>query len=104
MRILQKDNRLPFTPVTPAQWRFILKLEAYLLEKNGFKALKLIGYRGATSFEGGWPKHPVNPQAGAAGKGTHPLDAEYGQAALGAVGNGVGSISATICIRPCIDA
>ena len=64
MRILQKDNRLPFTPVTPAQWRFILKLEAYLLEKNGFKALKLIGYRGATSFEGGWPKNPVNPKKG----------------------------------------
>jgi sugar phosphate isomerase/epimerase len=31
---------------------------------DGFKGLKLIGYRGAISFEGGWPKDPVNPKKG----------------------------------------
>jgi sugar phosphate isomerase/epimerase len=29
---------------------------------DGFKGLKLIGYRGAVSFEGGWPKHPADPK------------------------------------------
>lgn len=29
---------------------------------DGFKGLKWIGYRGAVSFEGGWPKDPVNPK------------------------------------------
>jgi len=29
---------------------------------DGFKGLKLIGYRGAVSFEGGWPKNPENPK------------------------------------------
>ncbi len=29
---------------------------------DGFKGLKLIGYRGAVSFEGGWPKDPANPK------------------------------------------
>jgi len=28
---------------------------------DGFKGLKLIGYRGAVSFEGGWPKDPTDP-------------------------------------------
>jgi sugar phosphate isomerase/epimerase len=27
---------------------------------DGFKGLKLIGYQGAISFEGGWPKNPVD--------------------------------------------
>ncbi len=31
---------------------------------DGFKGLKLIGYRGAISFEGGWPKNPANPKKG----------------------------------------
>ncbi|MFC1766624.1 hypothetical protein ACFL6U_31675, partial [Planctomycetota bacterium] len=31
---------------------------------DGFRGLKLIGYRGAISFEGGWPKDPVNPKKG----------------------------------------
>lgn len=31
---------------------------------DGFKGLKLIGYRGAVSFEGGWPKNPANPKKG----------------------------------------
>lgn len=31
---------------------------------DGFKGLKLIGYRGAVSFEGGWPKDPANPKKG----------------------------------------
>jgi len=31
---------------------------------DGFKGLKLIGYRGAVSFEGGWPKNPANPKRG----------------------------------------
>jgi predicted RNA-binding protein with PUA-like domain len=30
MEILQKGNRLSLTPVTAAQWTFILKLEASL--------------------------------------------------------------------------
>lgn len=29
---------------------------------DGFKGLKLIGYRGAISFEGGWPRNPANPK------------------------------------------
>ncbi len=29
---------------------------------DGFKGLKLIGYRGAISFEGGWPKNPEEPK------------------------------------------
>ncbi len=29
---------------------------------DGFKGLKLLGYRGAVSFEGGWPKDPANPK------------------------------------------
>jgi sugar phosphate isomerase/epimerase len=29
---------------------------------DGFKGLKLIGYRGAVSFEGGWPRNPVDPK------------------------------------------
>ncbi len=29
---------------------------------DGFKGLKLIGYRGAVSFEGGWPKDPAEPK------------------------------------------
>lgn len=29
---------------------------------DGFKGLKLIGYRGAVSFEGGWPKNPADPK------------------------------------------
>jgi len=29
---------------------------------DGFKGLKMIGYRGAISFEGGWPKDPANPK------------------------------------------
>lgn len=29
---------------------------------DGFKGLKLIGYQGAVSFEGGWPKDPANPK------------------------------------------
>jgi len=29
---------------------------------DGFKGLKLIGYRGAVSFEGGWPKNPDDPK------------------------------------------
>ncbi len=28
---------------------------------DGFKGLKLIGYRGAISLEGGWPKDPADP-------------------------------------------
>jgi hypothetical protein len=31
---------------------------------DGFKGLKLIGYRGAISFEGGWPKDPQDPSKG----------------------------------------
>ena len=31
---------------------------------DGFKGLKLIGYRGAISFEGGWPKNPADPRKG----------------------------------------
>ena len=31
---------------------------------DGFKGLKLIGYRGAVSFEGGWPKDPTDPKKG----------------------------------------
>ncbi len=31
---------------------------------DGFKGLKLIGYRGAVSFEGGWPKNPEDPKKG----------------------------------------
>ena len=31
---------------------------------DGFKGLKLIGYRGAVSFEGGWPKNPAEPKKG----------------------------------------
>lgn len=31
---------------------------------DGFKGLKLIGYRGAISFEGGWPKNPLDPKKG----------------------------------------
>ena len=31
---------------------------------DGFKGLKLIGYRGAISFEGGWPKDPTDPKKG----------------------------------------
>jgi len=31
---------------------------------DGFKGLKLIGYRGAISFEGGWPKNPSDPKKG----------------------------------------
>jgi sugar phosphate isomerase/epimerase len=31
---------------------------------DGFKGLKLIGYRGAVSFEGGWPKDPSDPKKG----------------------------------------
>jgi sugar phosphate isomerase/epimerase len=29
---------------------------------DGFKGLKLIGYRGAVSFEGGWPRDPADPK------------------------------------------
>ncbi len=29
---------------------------------DGFKGLKFIGYRGAVSFEGGWPKDPADPK------------------------------------------
>ena len=29
---------------------------------DGFRGLKLIGYRGAISFEGGWPKDPQDPK------------------------------------------
>jgi sugar phosphate isomerase/epimerase len=29
---------------------------------DGFKGLKLIGYRGAVSFEGGWPRNPAAPK------------------------------------------
>lgn len=29
---------------------------------DGFKGLKLLGYRGAVSFEGGWPKNPADPK------------------------------------------
>jgi len=39
----------------------------YATEDNyvdGFKGLKLIGYRGAVSFEGGWPKNPADPKKG----------------------------------------
>ena len=31
---------------------------------DGFKGLKLLGYRGAVSFEGGWPKNPADPKQG----------------------------------------
>lgn len=31
---------------------------------DGFKGLKMIGYRGAVSFEGGWPKNPADPKKG----------------------------------------
>lgn len=31
---------------------------------DGFKGLKLIGYRGAISFEGGWPRNPADPRKG----------------------------------------
>ena len=31
---------------------------------DGFKGLKFIGYRGAVSFEGGWPKDPTDPKKG----------------------------------------
>lgn len=31
---------------------------------DGFKGLKLLGYRGAVSFEGGWPKNPEDPKKG----------------------------------------
>ena len=31
---------------------------------DGFKGLKLIGYQGAVSFEGGWPKNPDDPKKG----------------------------------------
>ena len=31
---------------------------------DGFKGLKFIGYRGAISFEGGWPKNPAEPKKG----------------------------------------
>lgn len=29
---------------------------------DGFKGLKLLGYRGAVSFEGGWPRNPADPK------------------------------------------
>lgn len=29
---------------------------------DGFRGLKLIGYRGAVSFEGGWPRNPADPK------------------------------------------
>jgi hypothetical protein len=29
---------------------------------DGFKGLKLVGYRGAVSFEGGWPKNAADPK------------------------------------------
>jgi sugar phosphate isomerase/epimerase len=29
---------------------------------DGFKGLKMIGYRGAISFEGGWPRDPADPK------------------------------------------
>lgn len=29
---------------------------------DGFKGLKLLGYCGAVSFEGGWPKNPADPK------------------------------------------
>ena len=29
---------------------------------DGFKGLKLIGYRGAVSFEGGWPRNQATPR------------------------------------------
>jgi sugar phosphate isomerase/epimerase len=29
---------------------------------DGFRGLKMIGYRGAVSFEGGWPKNPADPR------------------------------------------
>lgn len=29
---------------------------------DGFKGLKLIGYQGAVSFEGGWPRNPADPK------------------------------------------
>jgi sugar phosphate isomerase/epimerase len=29
---------------------------------DGFKGLKLIGYRGAVSFEGGWPRNAADPK------------------------------------------
>jgi len=31
---------------------------------DGFKGLKMLGYRGAVSFEGGWPKNPEDPKKG----------------------------------------
>lgn len=31
---------------------------------DGFRGLKLIGYRGAVSFEGGWPRNPADPKQG----------------------------------------
>jgi sugar phosphate isomerase/epimerase len=31
---------------------------------DGFKGLKMLGYRGAVSFEGGWPKNPADPKKG----------------------------------------
>jgi sugar phosphate isomerase/epimerase len=31
---------------------------------DGFKGLKMIGYRGAVSYEGGWPKNPADPKKG----------------------------------------
>lgn len=31
---------------------------------DGFKGLKLLGYQGAVSFEGGWPKNPADPKKG----------------------------------------
>lgn len=31
---------------------------------DGFKGLKLLGYQGAVSFEGGWPKNPEDPKKG----------------------------------------
>jgi hypothetical protein len=29
---------------------------------DGFRGLKLIGYRGAVSFEGGWPRNSADPK------------------------------------------
>jgi len=31
---------------------------------DGFRGLKLIGYHGAISFEGGWPRNPADPKKG----------------------------------------
>ena len=56
---------------------------------DGFKGLKLIGYRGAVSFEGGWPRNRGGPQEGAPAGTEDEADSQHGEAPARAVGDGL---------------